>query len=481
MTAFSALLFLTDMEWIIVSVVLLLAVVVCLVVIFNQRRLLDAEKEKFESLRNDFAVAGEELAVAKAMNDRLQKAQQEQERQNDARQNELKAEIEKQQMQFASELERQYRQQKEDFESRQNELKAELEKQQLRFAGEIEKQRQELKEGVEKRQEQLKTEFNAIADTILKARSEELVRSNDDRLNLLLKPFAEKIVSFQSQVEKAFDLEMRDKISLREEVKRLTLLNEQMSREANNLTKALKGDVKQQGNWGEVVLERVLESSGLREGYEFEREVVVEDSEGKVQRPDVVIKLPDDKHIIIDSKMTLVAYERYVSATDEAERERFKKEHIASVRNHIKGLSDKHYENAVRLNTPDFVLLFMPVEGAFALALQTETDLYSYAWERKIVLVSPSTLLATLRTVASIWKQENQTRNAVEIARLGGVIYDKLVDMLDDFHKINNNLEKAQKSYSDAMNKLSDGRGNIFITADKMKTLGAKASKQLNQ
>lgn len=433
---------------VIISVILSVVVVVCVAVIYNQARRLAKATAEHETLRCEFIETKEQLAVARAMNEQLKLSQQEQERL---------------------------------FEKQQGQLKSEHEKQQLKFEEELEKQRQSREVEFSKQQEQLKAEFNVIADSILKARSEELLRSNDDRLGLLLKPFAEKIVSFQTQVEKAFDLEMRDKISLREEVKRLTLLNEQMSREANNLTKALKGDVKQQGNWGEVVLERVLESSGLREGVEFEREVVVEDSEGRVQRPDVIIKLPDDKHIIVDSKMTLVAYERYVSTTDDADRERFKKEHIASVRNHIKMLSDKHYQNATGLNTPDFVLMFMPVEGAFALTLQTETDIYSYAWERKIVLVSPSTLLATLRTVASIWKQENQTRNAVEIARLGGVLYDKLVDMLEDFNKINNNLEKAQKSYSDAMNKLSDGRGNIFVTADKMKNLGAKASKQLNK
>lgn len=343
------------------------------------------------------------------------------------------------------------------------------------------KREEERQKDEEKQQMRLTAEFQNIANSILKARSEELVQNNDERLSLILKPLSEKIGTFKEQVERAFDLEMRDKISLREEVKRLTSLNEQMSREANNLTKALKGDVKQQGNWGEVILERVLESSGLREGMEYEREVVIDGSEGERQRPDVVVKLPDNKQIIVDSKVSLVAYERYVSATDENTREAAKHEHLTSVRQHIKLLGDKHYQNSPSLNTPDFVLLFMPIEGAFALALQAENDLYSYAWDRKIVIVSPSTLLATLRTVSSIWQQENQTKNALEIARLSGTLYDKLSDMLDDFEKVNTNIERAHKSYSDAMNKLRDGRGNIFITADKIKALGAKASKQLKE
>lgn len=331
----------------------------------------------------------------------------------------------------------------------------------------------------EKQQIRLTTEFHNIANSILKSRSEELTQNNDERLGLLLKPLSDKLGMFKEQVEKAFDLEMRDKISLREEVKRLTSLNEQMSREANNLTKALKGDVKRQGNWGEIVLERVLESSGLREGMEYEREMVITGNNGEKQRPDVIVKLPDNKQIIVDSKVSLVAYERYVSATDDQCRDAAFRDHILSVRSHIKLLGEKHYQNSPSLNTPDFVLLFMPIEGAFALALQSESDLYSYAWGKKIVIVSPSTLLATLRTVSSIWQQENQTKNALEIARLSGTLYDKLSDMIEDFEKVNNNIERAQKSYADVMNKLRDGRGNIFITAEKIKTLGAKTTKQL--
>ncbi|MGM9806190.1 MAG: DNA recombination protein RmuC [Candidatus Aphodosoma sp.] len=332
-----------------------------------------------------------------------------------------------------------------------------------------------------RRTETLKIEFQNMAEMILKARSEELTKSNDERLGLLLKPLNEHLKMFREQVEKAFDTEMRDKNSLREEIHRLTELNTKMSVDANNLTRALKGDVKQQGCWGEVVLERVLESSGLTEGREYHREVVVQDDEGTVYRPDVIVNLPDNKHIVIDSKVSLVAYTRWVEAENDEMRKSAQNDLIMSVNSHIKLLSEKHYERAKDLNTPDFVLLFMPVEGAFSVAVQTQSDIYSKAWERKIVIVSPSTLLATMRTVSSIWQQENQTRNAQEIARIAGALYDKLAAMRADFDDINSHLEKAQKSYIAAMNKLSDGRDSIYSKANRLRDLGAKTTKQLQQ
>lgn len=332
-----------------------------------------------------------------------------------------------------------------------------------------------------RRTETLKIEFQNMAEMILKARSEELTKSNDERLGLLLKPLNEHLKMFREQVEKAFDTEMRDKNSLREEIHRLTELNTKMSVDANNLTRALKGDVKQQGCWGEVVLERVLESSGLTEGREYHREVVVQDDEGTVYRPDVIVSLPDNKHIVIDSKVSLVAYTRWVEAENDEMRKSAQNDLIMSVNSHIKLLSEKHYERAKDLNTPDFVLLFMPVEGAFSVAVQTQSDIYSKAWERKIVIVSPSTLLATMRTVSSIWQQENQTRNAQEIARIAGALYDKLAAMRADFDDINSHLEKAQKSYIAAMNKLSDGRDSIYSKANRLRDLGAKTTKQLQQ
>ena len=252
-----------------------------------------------------------------------------------------------------------------------------------------------------------------------------------------------------------------------------------MSREANNLATALKGDPKKQGNWGEVILERVLERSGLKQGSEYQREEVLEGMAGQNIRPDVIVHLPDNKHIIIDSKVSLVAYERYISSSDEAQRKQELKAHIHSIRSHIQGLSEKNYQHARNINTPDFVLLFMPIEAAFALAVQNDAELFSYAWEKNIVIVSPTTLLATLRTIASIWKQENQTKNAQEIARLSGQLYDKLVGFTADMEKIKKNLDAADNAYNDAYRKLISGNGNVMRTADKIKALGAKTTRQL--
>jgi DNA recombination protein RmuC len=258
-------------------------------------------------------------------------------------------------------------------------------------------------------------------------------------------------------------------------------LNARVSEEANNLTKALKGDVKKQGNWGEIILERVLERSGLTKGREYEREEVIEGADNSVQRPDVIIHLPDNKHIIIDSKVSLVAYERFVSAESEEKQLLNLKEHVNSIRNHVKLLSDKNYQQAHNINTPDFVLMFLPIEASFSVAVQADSELFSFAWEKKIVIVSPTTLLATLRTISSIWKQENQTKNAQEIARLSGTLYDKFVGFAEDMEKIKANIDRTSKSYDDAMKKMKDGTGNIVRTAEKIKELGAKTTKSLPQ
>lgn len=334
----------------------------------------------------------------------------------------------------------------------------------------IEEQKKETKE----LQKRLTTEFENIAGRILKNRSDEFSVTNTKALNELLHPLKERIVSFEKKVDETYDKELRDRISLREEVKKLTELNTRVSVEANNLTKALKGDVKKQGNWGEIILERVLERSGLVRGQEYEREEVVEGADKSVQRPDVIVHLPDNKHIVIDSKVSLVAYERYINAeTDEIQAIAIK-EHIASIRSHVKLLSDKNYFNATQLNSPDFVLMFIPVEASFSIAVQADADLFSFAWDKKIVIVSPTTLLATLRTISSIWKQENQTRNAQEIARLSGTLYDKFIGFAEDMSKIKLNIDKASGAYDDALRKMKDGNGNIIRTAEKIKELGAK-------
>ena len=327
---------------------------------------------------------------------------------------------------------------------------------------------------IEDMQKRLTTEFENIAGKILKERSEEFSVSNHKNISEILNPLKEKIQLFEKKVDETYDKELRDKISLREEVRKLTELNTRVSEEANNLTKALKGDVKKQGNWGEVVLERVLERSGLTKGQEYEREEVIEGANNEILRPDVIIHLPDNKHVIVDSKVSLIAYERFISCEDDDEKNRHLKEHITSLRQHVRLLSEKNYQNAVSLNTPDFVLMFLPIEACFSAAVQNDTELFSFAWERKIVIVSPTTLLATLRTISSIWKQENQTRNAQEIARLSGTLYDKFVGFATDMEKIKSNIDRASASYDDAMKKMKTGNGNIIRTAEKIKELGAK-------
>jgi DNA recombination protein RmuC len=330
------------------------------------------------------------------------------------------------------------------------------------------------KDEIDTLQKRLTTEFENIATKILKERSDEFSVSNHKNLSEILNPLKERIQLFEKKVDETYDKELRDKISLREEVRKLTELNTRVSEEANNLTKALKGDVKKQGNWGEVILERVLERSGLTKGQEYEREEVVEGADYNVQRPDVIIHLPDNKHIIIDSKVSLVAFERLMSAEAEEKKVVYLKDHINSLRSHVKLLSEKNYQNAQNINTPDFVLMFLPIEASFSVAVQGDSDIFAYAWERKIVIVSPTTLLATLRTISSIWKQENQTKNAQEIARLSGTLYDKFVGFAEDMTRIKANIDRTSSAYDDAMKKMKDGPGNIIRTAEKIKELGAK-------
>jgi len=334
---------------------------------------------------------------------------------------------------------------------------------------------------MEELQKRLTTEFENIANKVLKQRTEEFSVTSHKNLSDILNPLKERIQSFEKKVEDTYDKELRDKLSLKEEVLQLSKLNARVSEDANNLTKALKGDVKKQGNWGEVILERVLERSGLTKGQEYEREEVVDGAESNRLRPDVIIHLPDNKHIIVDSKVSLVAYERYMSAETEEHQLQYMKEHVASLRSHVKLLSEKNYQNAQNLNTPDFVLMFLPIEASFSVAVQADGELFSFAWEKKIVIVSPTTLLATLRTISSIWKQENQTKNAQEIARLSGTLYDKFVGFAEDMEKIKVNIDRTSKSYDDAMKKMKDGTGNIVRTAEKIKELGAKTTKSLPQ
>jgi len=354
-----------------------------------------------------------------------------------------------------------------------------LEKAEVEFANLREKlatQKQEM----EDLQKKFTTEFENIANKILEKNSEKFTATNLKNMGDVLNPLKEKIGLFERKVEDTYKQGLKDQTDLRAELKKLFDLSSKISEEANNLTKALKGDVKKQGNWGEVVLERILERSGLNEGSQgYEKQFSDTSEDGRRIQPDIVINLPDNKHIIVDSKVSLIAYERAVNAETEEERAKHVKDHIFSLKAHCKGLSEKHYQSARHLNSPDFVLLFIPIESSFSVAIQEDQDLFSYAWDLKVVLVSPSTLLATLRTIASIWQQENQTRNAMEIARQGGALHDKFVGFIADMEKIGKGISATQNNYNDAMNKLHTGSGNLVSRVENIKKLGAKTTKEL--
>ncbi len=334
---------------------------------------------------------------------------------------------------------------------------------------------------VEKLQEKFKTEFQNMANAILKQNTREFNATSHKNMSDLLNPLKEKITDFEKKVEETYQKGKIDQTVLKEELKRLQELNSKLGEEAGNLTKALKSDSKKQGNWGEVVLERILERSGLIKDEEYVLQYSATSEDGKVYRPDVVIKLPEKKHLVIDAKVSLTAFQTYIAAEDKDKKEKALKLHLLSIRNHVKELSEKNYQNLKELNTPDFVLMFMPVEPAFGTAVQADADLFNFAWEKRIVIVSPTTLLATLRTVASIWSHEKQTRNALEIAKQGGKLYDKFEGFLKDLEKIGENLNKAQMSYTEAHKKLVSGRGNLLGQVEKLKTMGAKATKQLDK
>jgi len=339
----------------------------------------------------------------------------------------------------------------------------------------LETQMQEMKNLREK----FTLEFENAANKILKQNSEDFTLLNQKNIGEILNPLKEKIQLFEKQVTDTYEKGLKDQTDLKAELKKLRDMNQQISEDANHLTKALKGDVKKQGNWGEVILDRVLEFSGLTEGREYKKQYSTRGEEGQILQPDVIIMLPAEKHIIVDSKVSLVAYEKAVNATSDEERHQYTEEHLKSIRSHVKELNEKHYEKIPGLNTPDFVLLFIPIESSFSAAIQYDNELFAYAWSRKVVIVSPSTLLATLRTVASVWQQENQTRNTLEIARQGGRLYDKFVNFVKDLQQIGTNIDQTKKNYDAAMNKLQTGHGNLIHSAEKLRELGAKTGKKL--
>lgn len=341
-------------------------------------------------------------------------------------------------------------------------------------------QEQNLKgdEELAKQQEQLRKDFELMASKILDEKSEKFTLQNKENIKQILNPLQEKIQVFEKKVEDTQKESISMHSALKEQLLGLKDLNQQMTKETTNLTRALKGDSKMQGNWGELVLERVLEKSGL----EKDREYFVQQSfatiDGSRVLPDVVLHLPDNKRMIIDSKVSLTDYERFVNA-DEDDRPQFLKAHVNSIRKHVDQLSDKKYEDLYDIESPDFVLMFIPIEPAFAIAINDDNSLYNKAFEKNIVIVTPSTLLATLRTIDTMWNNEKQQRNAIEIARQAGALYDKFEGLVSDLTGVGKKIDDAKKDYSSAMNKLVEGRGNLITSVEKLKKLGAKAKKSL--
>ena len=335
------------------------------------------------------------------------------------------------------------------------------------------------KDEIVKIQEVAKTEFQNLANKILEEKSLKFTEQNQQNLKNILNPLQEKITDFEKKVENTHKESIDYHAALRQQIIGLKDLNLQMSKETVNLTKALKGDSKMQGNWGELVLERVLEKSGLEKGREYEVQKSFTTEEGNRVLPDVIINLPDGKKMIVDSKVTLTAYEKYINEDDEEQKNSFLKEHVNSLKRHVEQLGNKNYHHLYEMESPDFVLLFIPIEPAFAIALNEDSQLYNKAFEKNIVIVTPSTLLATLRTIDSMWTNQKQQENAVEIARQAGALYDKFDGFVTDLVKIGKKMDEAKTEYEGAMNKLVDGKGNLITSVQKLKIMGAKAKKSL--
>ena len=340
----------------------------------------------------------------------------------------------------------------------------------------IREQRQEVLE----LQSKLTLEFEQIAQKLLEEKSKKFTDQNKENIDQILKPLDEKIQSFQKKVEEAYDKELRDKVGLKEELKRLNELNIRLSTDATNLTNALKGENKTQGNWGELILESILDRSGLVKNREYFVQQSYQSEEGKRFQPDVILHLPEEKRIVIDSKVSLVDFERYFNCEDAADKQQCLNNHLQSIRRHIKQLGDKNYQNLYSINSLDFILLFMPVEPAFSLATQHDAELFNFAFDRNIVIVSPSTLLATLRTIASIWKYEYQNRNAQQIAKEGAALYDKFEGLITDLKKVKSNLQTVTGNFDSAFTRL-EGNGGIMRRVENLKALGVKPSKNLQK
>ena len=331
-----------------------------------------------------------------------------------------------------------------------------------------------LEQPLKEQQEQLRLEFNHVATGILEKISTKFSTQSEEKIGNLLSPLRERLGEFQKTIIDSFTTQGKEQHTLKAEIEKIVL-------QADSLTKALRGDVKAQGNWGEVMLERILEESGLRPDKDYilqGMEMGLVSADGGRQQPDVIVRLPDNKHIIVDAKVSLVDYERYSSAADDTAKNIHLKNFLKSVRTHVGGLEGKRYQDNDKLGTPDFVLMFMPVEGAYSVAVQQDNELHSYAWSKRIVIVCPATLFATLRTIASIWNIERQNKYADEIAKRGGQLYDQFVAFIADMQGIDDSLKGAQKNYDAALKRLSEGRGVVY-QIEKLKALGAKTAKSL--
>ena len=341
----------------------------------------------------------------------------------------------------------------------------------------IEEERKRLIE----QQEHLQTQFENRANQILEKKSEKFAEQNQKSIDQILKPLGEKIKSFEKSVNDKYEKDQTSRAGLATQIKMLQEANQKISQEALNLTNALKGDSKIQGDWGELQLEVLLEKSGLNKGIHFRTQNSLKDEEGNEKRPDCIIDLPDNKNLIIDSKVSLTAYERYVNAADDLQQQAYLKQHLESLKKHIKDLASKDYPNLYSINAPDYVLMFIPVEAALSTALQEDPEIFNLGLNKNIILVSTSTLMATMRTVSFIWQQENQKKNVLEIARQSGALYEKFIGFTSDLEGVGKAIEQANKKYEAAQNKLVNGRGNLIKSVEKIKKLGAKTNKSISQ
>lgn len=352
-----------------------------------------------------------------------------------------------------------------------------------RLEAQIEHEREAAKEKIElleKNKEQMKLEFKELADKILESNSQKFSTQNQENLSKMITPIKEQFNDFKKQIDDVYVKEAKDRSMLQAEIKNIKEINHKMSIDAKNLTNALKGESKKQGIWGEMILERVLESSGLREGEEYEREVSMEhESDGSRYRPDVIVHLPDSRDIIVDAKTSLTAYEQYASSSDEEEKELYASQHVASMKKHIKDLSEKDYTNLKGVETLDFIFMFVPIESALLMALEYDSTLFDHAFKKNVILVGPTTLMVSLRAVENTWKYEHQQRNAQEIAKRAGLLYDKFVGFVESVEKLGKQLTTAQKTYDDAFAKMHSGHGSITSQFQRLQKLGAATSKKL--